>query len=298
MLHDRADHALGRRPRAVGGADRLHDVLEDGRAAEHSPGAGCSPGEIGVLARRGVERGEILVQSQDVSDVRRGCAPPRRRSADGPDTSTRAGPNRSPEIRTSRGRPRPAGSVTSSTCGSARRIGGSSLNPWESRVRHRSTGSPPAPLSASSSVSPTRLLPLAPRANLVAVPAPVHRTPSAGSIPRSVVEHRAAVRRSAFLEAGPPTVEPGEVRDREHAAQRPANPAGGRLNARRAVGAEAQLQPGVTGRRIDGSDGRRRRPDARLRRRGPSPAAPRAARARRRAPRRRDPRRDRRDRGA
>ena len=50
VLDERADHAHGRRPRAVRRADRLHDVLEDRRAAEHPAGPARHPGELGVVA--------------------------------------------------------------------------------------------------------------------------------------------------------------------------------------------------------------------------------------------------------
>ena len=68
VLDERADHALGRRPGAVRRADRLHDLLEHGRAAHEPAGALRDPGELGVGRGDGVEGGEVLVQPQDVRD--------------------------------------------------------------------------------------------------------------------------------------------------------------------------------------------------------------------------------------
>ena len=49
------DHPLGGGPGAIGGADRLDDVLEDGRTAGHAAGTAGCPAEIGVVGGEGVE---------------------------------------------------------------------------------------------------------------------------------------------------------------------------------------------------------------------------------------------------
>ena len=55
VLDEGPDHPLGGRPGAVRRADRLHDLLEDGRAADEPPGARRRPGELGVGRGDGVE---------------------------------------------------------------------------------------------------------------------------------------------------------------------------------------------------------------------------------------------------
>jgi hypothetical protein len=61
-----ADHALGRGPRAVRRADRLHDVLEDGGAADDPSGAPGRPGESRVGCGDRVETGEVFVEAEQV----------------------------------------------------------------------------------------------------------------------------------------------------------------------------------------------------------------------------------------
>ena len=68
LADQRADHPHRRRPRAVGRADRLDEVLEHRRAAQHPPGAGGHPGEVRVLGRAGVEGAEVVVEAQHVAD--------------------------------------------------------------------------------------------------------------------------------------------------------------------------------------------------------------------------------------
>src|SRR5439155_18644705 len=68
VVDERADHADGSRPGAVRRADRLHDILEDGRAAQHAAGTGRHPVERWVGRGELVERREILVEAKDVGD--------------------------------------------------------------------------------------------------------------------------------------------------------------------------------------------------------------------------------------
>jgi hypothetical protein len=63
---ERAHHPLGRRPRAVGRADRLDDILEDGRAADHPARPGRGPRELGIRRDADVEPGEVFVEAQHV----------------------------------------------------------------------------------------------------------------------------------------------------------------------------------------------------------------------------------------
>lgn len=69
VLDERADHPLGRRPGAVRRADRLDDVLEHGRAPHHPAGARSDPGERGVAGGSRVERGQVLVEPEDVANL-------------------------------------------------------------------------------------------------------------------------------------------------------------------------------------------------------------------------------------
>ena len=75
VLDERGHHANRPRPGAVGGADRLHDVLEDGRAPEHPARPAPGPGELVVVRDHRVEARQVLVEPQhvahDVEDARR-----------------------------------------------------------------------------------------------------------------------------------------------------------------------------------------------------------------------------------
>src|SRR3990170_5489101 len=89
-------------------------------------------------------------------------------------SSTLAWPARPGEIRTVRGAPRRCGNVASSagTVSSSRK-GARLVSPWESRVRRRSAGSPPAPTSRSSAPrQPTAIAPIL-RSRLRPMRAPV-----------------------------------------------------------------------------------------------------------------------------
>src|SRR5207247_4691169 len=85
LLDERGHHAHGRGPGAVGRADRLDDVVENGRAAQHPPGAGRGPGELRILPRGFVERREVGVEPEHVArglDEEHGVAPPDVRALD------------------------------------------------------------------------------------------------------------------------------------------------------------------------------------------------------------------------
>ena len=69
LTHDRAHHPHRRRPRAVRRADRLHKILEHGRAAEHPPRAERHPGERGLKRGGRVEHTQILVEAEHVADL-------------------------------------------------------------------------------------------------------------------------------------------------------------------------------------------------------------------------------------
>ncbi|MGH2806490.1 MAG: hypothetical protein ACRDKT_04360 [Actinomycetota bacterium] len=70
MLDERRDHPLGRRPRAIRRADRLDDLFEDRGAPDHPPRTAAYPREVRIGPTAVVQRREILVQSQDVCDLR------------------------------------------------------------------------------------------------------------------------------------------------------------------------------------------------------------------------------------
>jgi hypothetical protein len=69
MLHERVHHAHGRAPRAVRGADRLHDVFEDGWSLEHPSRAGRCPREVGIVLRFRVEARQVVVETKDVPNT-------------------------------------------------------------------------------------------------------------------------------------------------------------------------------------------------------------------------------------
>ena len=68
LVHERGSHPPCAGPRRVRGADRLHDILEDGRRPQHPARAVCAPGQIRVVARDEVEAGEVLVEAEHVPD--------------------------------------------------------------------------------------------------------------------------------------------------------------------------------------------------------------------------------------
>src|SRR5919106_382798 len=70
VFDESGDHALGRRPCAVGRADRLDDVLEDRRAPDHATRSFGRPGEVRVVREERVEVGEVFVETENVGD---GC---------------------------------------------------------------------------------------------------------------------------------------------------------------------------------------------------------------------------------
>src|SRR5581483_1234538 len=168
----------------------------------------------------------------------------------GPGTVTIARALPASRIRTVRGLAGASGSVTSRARSSgSTRIGGTSTNPWELRVRQRSTGSPPAPTSGSSSVVGMPHPPASPPGpDLVAVAALLHRAPTTRAVPRAVVEHRHAGLVPADLEPVPRAVDLGEEPDGEdppEGAEHPGRPCRERgrprpsetkLQARRASG--------------------------------------------------------------
>ncbi len=70
VLDDRVDHPRGGRPGAVGRADRLDHVLEHRRALDHAPGPRGHPREVGIGGRGLVERRQVGIEPQDVTDRR------------------------------------------------------------------------------------------------------------------------------------------------------------------------------------------------------------------------------------
>ena len=107
MLDERGRHLRRQRPRAVRRADRLHDVLEDGRAAQHPAGARRRPGEVARPRRR---RRRTRERSSSSRSMWRTVASRRSRSrtpAAPPSSSTAAWPRFPARTRTVRARPPP-----------------------------------------------------------------------------------------------------------------------------------------------------------------------------------------------
>ncbi|TML82512.1 MAG: aminotransferase class III-fold pyridoxal phosphate-dependent enzyme, partial [Actinobacteria bacterium] len=67
LLDECRHHPHRRRPGTVGRADRLDDVLENGWAPQHPPGAGRDPRELGILACSFVQAGQIGVEPEHVA---------------------------------------------------------------------------------------------------------------------------------------------------------------------------------------------------------------------------------------
>ena len=70
LVHQAVDHLLCQRPRTVRCADHLNQIFEDGRRAQETARAVArDPRELRVVADRGVELFEAVVESEDVAHV-------------------------------------------------------------------------------------------------------------------------------------------------------------------------------------------------------------------------------------
>ena len=195
--------------------------------------------------RRGglVERREVGVQPKDVAH-RRGEPGRTRSDTAGPSIETVACPARPASIRTVRGRPRPGAQRELDRPVVGRGPHRRQVDePWELRVRTRSTGSPPGPRRRRSSEVTRRPLALPPGANLGSIAARRHRAPASRTVLRTVVEGRTAGLVGAELEVVEARRRRSRTRSRR-SRRTPGHARALRLQGRGVRGVEVRVQAG------------------------------------------------------
>src|SRR5262249_60181562 len=70
VVDERRRHLPRPGPCRVRRTDRLPDVLEPRRRAQHPPRAGLAPREVGILAREYIEGRQVFVETEHVRDRR------------------------------------------------------------------------------------------------------------------------------------------------------------------------------------------------------------------------------------